>query len=143
MLALDQTLEEFGGDPDRVYLAAYSYGASVGYEVVLRHRSRFAAFVPVAGLVVMPTQPGAYAARMPVSQALLAPMRTLPTWVFQGRNDGAIPVAGTRTVVDILKSLGAPVRYTEYPDADHVSAATRAFATPELYTWLWAQRRVP
>lgn len=140
MRALDQSMREFNGDSDRVYLAGYSYGASVGYDLALAHRERFAAFVPVAGMYLTPFVSGESGQRQPPTQGELAPLRTLPTWVFQGRNDKSIPVAGTRNTVAVLKSLGAPVRYTEFPEADHGNVAALTFATPALYTWMWAQR---
>lgn len=45
-------------------------------------------------------------------------------------------------MVDALQKLGAPVRFTLYPDAEH-DLWTRADATEELYTWLLQQRRPP
>jgi predicted peptidase len=143
MRTLDETLREFNGDSSRVYLAGYSYGASVGYDLALAHRARFAAFVPVAGMLITPFVSGQAGARQPPTPAELTPLRTLPMWVFHGRNDASIPVASARNTVAILRSLGAPVRYTEFPDADHGNVAALTFATPELYTWLWAQRIHP
>jgi predicted peptidase len=140
MRALEQTVREFSGDSTRIYLTGYSYGASVGYDLALEHRATFAAFVPVAGMLITPLMPGGVGRREPPTERELAPLRTLPMWVFHGRNDSSIPVAGARSTVAILRSLGAPVRYTEFSDADHGNVAGLAFATPELYTWLWAQR---
>ena len=38
-----------------------------------------------------------------------------------------------------LKAVGADVRYTEFPDANH-NAWDPAYATPELWTWLFGKR---
>ena len=39
-----------------------------------------------------------------------------------------------------LKAVGADVRYTELPEANH-NAWDPAYAMPELWTWLFAQHR--
>jgi hypothetical protein len=43
-------------------------------------------------------------------------------------------------MVENLRALGSPVRYTEYPDVGHESW-NRAYAEPELFPWLLAQKR--
>jgi hypothetical protein len=42
--------------------------------------------------------------------------------------------------VDSLNALGAPVRYTEFPNVGH-NAWSPAFATDELYDWLFSQKK--
>ena len=39
-----------------------------------------------------------------------------------------------------LKAVGADVRYTEFPDANH-DVWDPAYATPELWSWLFAKHR--
>jgi predicted peptidase len=39
-----------------------------------------------------------------------------------------------------LKAVGSPVKYTEYPEAQHDSW-TVTYSNPELYAWLFSQRR--
>jgi predicted peptidase len=60
--------------------------------------------------------------------------------VFHGAEDATVPVGESRRIVEALRAEGAPVRYTEYEGVGH-NAWDRAFAEPELWTWLLAQRR--
>ena len=39
-----------------------------------------------------------------------------------------------------LKAAGADARYTEFPDANHNAWDPAYSQTPELWTWLFAQR---
>jgi predicted peptidase len=43
-------------------------------------------------------------------------------------------------MIEALQAIGSKVKYTEYPDADHDSW-TATYSNPELYDWLFAQRR--
>ena len=65
---------------------------------------------------------------------------TLPIWAFHGAKDSVAPVENTREMVTHLRTLGSPVKYTEYPDVGHESWH-RAYAEPEVFPWLLAQRR--
>ena len=44
-------------------------------------------------------------------------------------------------MVTALRAQGSSVRYTEYADLAH-DTLSRAYAEPELVSWLLAQRRV-
>jgi predicted peptidase len=150
MRALDQTMAEFGTDSTRVYLVGYSMGAKVGYELVAQHPDRFAAFVPVAGDVCVPCvtdRPGAPPGAPPgdalvdsVYRNVIRQTGAVPMWIFHGRVDPTVAVAGAHRIVELRRSMGAPTRYTEYPQGNHLVWAD-AFATPGLFPWLFAQRR--
>lgn len=123
-------IEELGTkysiDPDRIYLTGGSAGGTGTWDLITRNGvGRFAAAVPITG------------ANDPASAAIAA---RLPIWAFHGALDDTAPVDNTRTMVNRLRALGSPVKYTEYPDVGHESW-DRAFAEPELFPWLFAQRR--
>lgn len=61
--------------------------------------------------------------------------------IFHGASDETVPVEQSRSLVPALKAAGANVRYTEYPDTNHVGGAEKAYADPEVIKWLLAQRR--
>jgi len=46
----------------------------------------------------------------------------------------------TRHIVEALRGLGGNVRYTEFAGLGH-NSWDAAYATPELWTWAFAQRR--
>src|ERR1044072_1554980 len=47
--ALDETMNEFNGDPARIYLTGMSLGGYGVWHLALSHRERFAALVPICG----------------------------------------------------------------------------------------------
>ena len=64
----------------------------------------------------------------------------LPAYVFHGDADGAVPVKGSREMVEALKKAGASPKYTEYPKVGHNSWSP-AFAEKEFWNWVFAQKR--
>ena len=68
-------------------------------------------------------------------------LREVPVWLFHGARDASVPVEYSRRLAAALQAAEArDARYTEFPDADH-NSWDAAYATPELWTWLFAQRR--
>ena len=64
----------------------------------------------------------------------------MPIWVFHGGKDKTVPVQKSLDMVDALKAVGADVKLTVYPDAEHDSW-TRTYDNPAFYDWLLRQRR--
>ncbi len=152
MAELDRTIAEFRVDTGRVYLHGYSMGGTGSYRLAYKWAHRFAAIVVVAGRV----EPGANytsgdiaidratnpaAAAPDPFVALAAGLRNMPIWIFHGDADLLVPVAQSRKLVAALRSVGAPVRYTELPGADHDTAPAKAYAVAELFQWLMTQHR--
>lgn len=148
LAALDRTVAEFHGDPSRLYLTGISMGGS-GAWYLARDR-RFAAAAPVCGEVQpepddplpagTPAEWRALLAQPDPFAALAREIGPLPVWAFHGALDGQIPAEQSRRMVAALRTVSPDARYTEYPDAGHDSW-DRAYATPELWRWLLAQRR--
>ncbi len=144
--ALDAATQEFVGDPDRSYLTGLSMGGYGTWELALMQPQRFAALAPVCGgltapraernLVVTPLQGEA-----DPPAALARRLKHLPAWIFHGAKDDVVPPRESREVAIALKAVGADVRYTEFPEANHNSWDPAYSQTPELWTWLFAQRR--
>ncbi|MFC3551015.1 phospholipase [Lysobacter cavernae] len=145
LAALDASVREFGGDPDRIALTGISRGGYGVYELALAQPLRFAALVPVCGgitqsnvhepLVVegVATAPDPFAA---AAQRL----QHLPMWIFHGGRDEVITPDQSRHMVEALRRVGGEVRYTEFAEAGH-NAWDPAYATPELWAWVFAQKR--
>lgn len=112
-------------DTSRTYVVGLSMGGFGTWELVMRHPSRFAAAVPICG--------GGDITKVQRIQHL-------PLWVFHGADDQVVKVSWSRAFVDSLKALGSSVRYTEFPYVGH-NAWSPAFATDELYKWLFSQTK--
>lgn len=147
LAALDASMKEFNGDPERVYLTGLSMGGYGTWELALQQPQRFAALVPVCGgitvdwtdarpdmqaqSVIREADPFAAAARR---------LKDVPTWIFHGGKDDAVPPVQSRRMQAALKQAGGNVQYTEFPELGH-NSWDAAYATPELWTWLFAQHR--
>jgi predicted peptidase len=145
--ALDQTMAEFHGDPDRVSLVGLSMGAYGAWVMGFENPGRYAAIVSVAGGIVPPSGRRARLAQLPPTlqaddpyAATAARVKAIASWLFHGADDPTVPVTESRQLAAALKQAGARVRYTEYEGVAH-NSWNRAFAEPELAAWLLAQRR--
>ncbi|MCS6988155.1 MAG: prolyl oligopeptidase family serine peptidase [Chloroherpetonaceae bacterium] len=112
-------------DSSRVYVVGLSMGGFGAWELAMRNPSLFAAAVPICG--------GGDATKARL-------IKHLPVWVFHGADDQIIKVQWSRQMVDSLKAAGGSPRYTEFPYVGH-NAWSPAFATEELYEWLFAQKK--
>lgn len=146
MAALDATIAEFHGDPDRVYLIGLSMGGYGTYHLALAHPDTFAALVVVCG-GLLPHDTTTAVQQSPLTRSATDPyaftahaLRGLPIWICHGDADPVIPVDESRRMVEQLRREGADVRYSEYLGVGH-NAWDRAYGDPELWRWLLVQRR--
>lgn len=147
--ALDQTVKEFHGDPQRLYLSGISMGGFGTWNLAIRHPEKFAAIAPVCGWIVLPPSLSKYgfpreAASLgqPKSpyEAAAKILSKIPIWVFHGAVDPLVPVTESRNMVAALKNLKAEVRYSEYPQVAH-NAWNNAYSEPDFFDWLLAHRK--
>lgn len=142
---LDAATREFGGDPDRTYLTGLSMGGYGTWELALREPDRFAALVPVCGGLLHPRRPSMAVSGLAQEDdpyaAVAGRLRDIPVWIFHGARDTSVPVEYSRRLDAAFRGAGARhARYTEFPEADH-NSWDAAYATPELWEWLFAQGR--
>jgi acetyl esterase/lipase len=140
---LDQTMREYQADPARVYLTGLSMGGNGAWYIAYRNPKRFAALVPICSWVspsfwksdpVVPADSGE------VFSALARQLRQVPTWIFHGEIDPAVPVDESRKAFAALQAAGAGVQYTEIPGTGH-NSWDPAYGSPKLWAWVLAQRR--
>jgi predicted peptidase len=122
---VDNLAREFSIDTDRVYLVGQSLGGSGVWDLIAKRPDYFAGAVPLCGS----GDPSRMAVRGRVA-----------VWAFHGAKDEIVPVIRSQEMVDALRAMRRPVRYTVYPDVGH-DVWTRAFSEPELPEWLFAQKR--
>lgn len=123
---LDQVLKQYRVDRSRVYLTGLSLGGYGAWDLASRYPQYFAAVAPICG--------GGIARAVPA-------MRALPTWVFHGQKDDAVPESESARMVDALKAAGGNVRYTVLPEGGHVDAWVHAYGEAGLFDWFLQQRR--
>jgi predicted peptidase len=144
MSALDQVLAEFRTDPDRVYLTGLSMGGNGTWYLAYNNPERFAAIAPICGFVT-PLVGKSWKAAVPMDtgdpfDTLARRITRLPTWIFHGEIDQAVPVEQSRRAAEALRKAGGDVRYTEFLGMDH-NVWDATYASPQFITWLFAQRR--
>ena len=143
LAALDKSIAEFHGDPDRVYLTGLSKGGYGTWHLAFREPGRFAAIAPICGGITPPNMMGLQESDFPsVAEVAKKLGPSLPVWVFHGDADIRVPVEKSRELVGALKAIGSAVKYTEYPGVPH-NSWDKAYADPEFATWLFAQKRKP
>ena len=145
--ALDAATREFNGDTHRTYLTGMSMGGYGTWELALMQPQRFAALVPVCGAVKPPGDERALYVTQVANEAdpyaaIAGQLHEVPVWIFHGARDDAVPPADDRRLIAAFKAAGAEdARYTEFPEVGH-NAWDPAYAqTPELWRWLFAQKR--
>ena len=123
---LDEVVETHRIDESRIYVTGLSMGGYGSWGLAYTYPERFAAVVPICG------------GGDPVQASN---MKELPTWVFHGAKDTAVPLQRSQEMVDALEEAGGNVRFTVYPEAGHVGAWENAYGDPDLWEWLAKQQR--
>lgn len=123
VLALSES--EFDIDPHRRYLTGLSQGGNGTFDLVGRLRWQFAAAAPVCGWSMDPT-------------TLADRFRHVPVWAFHGLKDDVILPERSAEAVEIIRSGGGRVKYTQYPNHNH-NSWDEAYQQSELPRWLLTQ----
>jgi predicted peptidase len=145
LAALDRSIKEFKGDPDRVYLTGLSMGGYGTFAIGSKYPNRFAAMVPICGGVRLPrgrSIPNApeSSSADPYAEAAKG-IGSVPIWIFHGAADATVPVTESQKMAEALKAAGASPQYTEYPGVGH-NSWDKAYGEEELPKWLFSKRRM-
>lgn len=123
---LDEVLERYPADPNRIYLIGYSMGGYGAWELAIRHPDRFAAVVPVAG--------GG-------SPERAAALREVPVWAVHGANDKTIPPEESRQMIAAIRESGGTPNLSELPNVAHGSLRPALIESDEILRWMFSQSR--
>ncbi|NIM94201.1 MAG: prolyl oligopeptidase family serine peptidase [Anaerolineales bacterium] len=127
---LDELVANLQVDPNRVYLTGLSMGGFGAWNLVLEQPERFAAVVPIAG---------GYEFESNAVPENICDLREVPIWVFHGEQDNLVLSVQSTTLVNALKACGGNIRYTLYPDADHMESWMLTYGNPQLLEWMLQQ----
>jgi len=125
MEALTKVQAEFPIDPNRIYVGGQGMGGLGVWSLLQKYAGVW------SGALIL----SAYDNFTDV-----AAIARVPLWVFQGDQDDTVPVTMVRDMMRQLKKAKAEVRYSEYHKVGR-DAWTKAFAEPDLVSWLSGQRR--
>ena len=123
--ALARVQADFPVDPERIYIGGQGMGGIGVWSLLQKYPGRWAGALIVSAYDNF-TDTGAIA--------------QVPLWVFQDDQDDSVPVTLVRDMMRQLKKSNAILRYSECHKANR-EATARAFAEPDLVSWLSSQRR--
>lgn len=130
MRAIEQTLEEFRADTNRIYLVGVSMGGYGVWHFASRYPQKFAALVSICG--------GSPIVSGERFSSIAQKIGQIPAWLFHGAEDAVVPVSESREMVRALKASHNDVKYNEYPGVGH-NVWLNALVEKELLPWLLAQ----
>jgi predicted peptidase len=123
---VDHVVSTYSIDPDRIYVTGHSMGGRGTWLLAYKHPEKFAAIVPMSDA--------------PLDNAWAGQVAKVPAWVFHGTKDDLEPFERTKEFVEVLKKLGAEVKFTPLLDRDHFILDT--YENREIYDWL-LQHKLP
>lgn len=112
-------------DKNRLYVGGLSMGGMGTFELVRRQPKLFAAAFPICG-----------GANTTTASKLTKPH----WWIFHGEADAVVPVELSKQMADALKTAGADVKLTLYPNVNH-NSWDNAFAEKDLMAWLFSNHK--
>lgn len=125
MEVLDQVIEEYSVDTNRLYITGLSMGGFGTWDAIIRYPDKFAAALPICG-------------GGDISKA--GQIAELPIWNFHGALDEVVPPSLSRAMIHAIREAGGHPGYTEYPDVGHDSWIP-VYNDDYVIDWLFAQSR--
>jgi predicted peptidase len=141
---LDETIENYSVDEDRVYIVGISQGAIGTWRLLEKHSDVFAAAVPIAGTTNHRELNEENLAA--VDTEFLDEYFSIPVWAFHAADDFVIPPDNIRELSQLANQQGVEhFHYTEY-EAETIEPMGHfswvpALQDEEMIEWLFEQSR--
>jgi len=128
-------------DPDRLAITGLSQGGHGTITIAGLYPERFRAAGPVCPYIRtvfskdrqrIPRVPAT--PEMPETVEAAKGLESMPVWLHHGEADTVVPVSESRALNMALRSLGADVRYSEYPEVNH-NAWDNAYTDRQFGDW--------
>jgi phospholipase/carboxylesterase len=107
---IGQVIEKYKADPAQVYVAGFSQGAIMSYQVGLTAPGRVAGIGVLSGTI--------YPSLKPLIKNNAA-LKMLKIFVAHGTADNRIPFTEGKAAADYLQSLGLKPQFHQYPGMGH------------------------
>lgn len=121
---MDQILEEFWINEERVYVTGLSMGGFATWEMLQRFPSTFAAGIPICG-----------GADLSFTDVL----KDIPVWAFHGDADEVVNDDRLRAIIEATEDIESEIRYTLYEGVGH-DCWTQTYKDETVYQWLFEQK---
>lgn len=123
---IEEIVETHRVDANRINLMGISRGGYAVWRLAIQYSNSWASCVVAGGACA----PFVYAFKFP----------KLPIWAFHGGKDEIVPISVTESMVNQLKSLGSPIKFTVVPEGGHDSTCwDEAFLNLSVYNWVLRQ----
>jgi predicted peptidase len=123
---VEKLMAEEQVDPQQMYIMGLSMGAFGTFETLGRYPDRYAAAIAICG-----------GGNLELAEKYAD---NTSIWITHGAQDDVVPVELSRRIYNKLQDLGADVRYTEFPEANH-NAWDPTFEMPGLLPWLFSNKK--
>ncbi len=125
-LFIEENMEKYRIDPDRVYATGLSMGGRCTWKQALAMPDTFAAIAVVCGRT---------------NSYDFSGILDLPVWMFHGAQDDTVAFSNVNRIVEEAYSQGYEYfKVTVYPYLSH-DTWTTVYAREDLYDWLLSQNR--
>ena len=122
--ALDDVLQNYSVDADRVALTGVSMGGEGTWSLAAAYPDRWSAIIPLCGSG---------------NPEAVVRFSHIPCWCFQGGADESTDPALSREMVRALRKAGGQPIYVEYANVGH-NCWDLTYARADLFEWLMQQR---
>lgn len=130
-----QLAEQTGADTDRIYCAGHSRGGACAWLSAYLFPDFYACAMPLMGSLYHPELPSS------LTTEALTHMKDLPIWVAHSADDTVASVERDDETVAVLRSLGAPVKYTRIDGKGHNRLVSYFLKTEPYGEWMFSQKR--
>lgn len=131
---LQEMLDTYLVDPDRVYLTGLSMGGYGSWHIATHYPERYAAMASLSG--------SGYQQAQPPEADFACRLAEVPVWVIHGEQDTIADYGAVRSQVEDWEELcDTEVKWTTYPDEGHFGTYETAYRDPAFYEWLLGQGR--
>lgn len=143
---LNETIEKYDIDKDRIYVVGMSNGGIGTWNIIEKNPDLFAAAVPICGIgdIENIELEGEY--KPLADNSIFKDIKDMPIWVFHAEDDPLVDVRYSRDAVKAIQGLGGKsIKYTEYPEGTvmpmgHFSWVP-ALQDKEMIDWLFSQSK--
>ncbi len=126
---IQETLDTYLIDEDRVYLTGLSMGGYASWHLASQFPHRFAAMSSLSG--------SGYQRPFTPAPAYSCPLVQVPIWGFHGEQDLISEYRPVAFQVGAWESqCGGRGKWTAFPDAGHIETYERVYRAPDLYDWM-------
>ncbi|MGI8542305.1 MAG: alpha/beta hydrolase [Aridibacter sp.] len=123
---IDELIDKYDLDKERVYLCGFSQGAMMSLSCFLQNPTKFAGVVAMSGRAVTEMIP---------AESNSDDLKGFPIFVTHGTFDPVLPIENGRTTKEILSRLPVELEYKEYPMAHEISQES----LQDVSNWLSAK----